>query len=134
MKLGIIVIVLFVSLDMLGQDSLVSTPHREIIMSASKLKNGPEFPGGMNAFYGFIKNNFNLSTVKSEIITARVYLRFIVEADGTMSNYEILKDSASIGTEMIKVLKLIKEKWSPGMIEGQPVRASYNLPITINIK
>jgi protein TonB len=33
-----------------------------------------------------------------------------------------------------KVLKSLKNKWSPGMIDSKPVRTAYNLPITVQNK
>jgi len=51
-----------------------------------------------------------------------------------MSSYEILKEPGyGLADELIRVLKTIKEKWSPGMIDDKPVRVSYNLPLTLNI-
>jgi len=94
----------------------------------------PEFPGGVNAFYGFINKRYRLPKVKDSM-TARVYVSFVVEKDGSMSNYHILNDPGyGMADELIRVLKTIKEKWSPGVIDGKPVRASYNLPLTLNIK
>ncbi len=94
----------------------------------------PEFPGGVGAFYNQINKKFKIPNVKQNI-TARIYLSFVIEKDGTMSSYKVLKDPGyGLADELIRVLKLIKDKWSPGMQKGKPVRASYNLPLTINIK
>jgi hypothetical protein len=38
------------------------------------------------------------------------------------------------GQDAIEALKKIKEKWNPGFQDGKYVRASYNLPIRLNIK
>ena len=64
-----------------------------------------------------------------------MYASFVVEKDGSMSNFKIIRDPGyGMGDETLRVLKLCKTKWKPGIIDGLPVRASYNLPLTINIK
>ena len=114
--------------------ALPSFTQEETTLGAADVKIKPEFPGGVNAFYGFINKRYRLPKVKDNM-TARVYVKFVIEKDGSMSNYEILKDPGyGMADELIRVLKTIKEKWSPGVIDGKPVRVSYNLPLTLNIK
>jgi protein TonB len=36
--------------------------------------------------------------------------------------------------EAIRVLKSLKTKWSPGILNGKPVRTTYNLPIVVEQK
>ena len=100
----------------------------------SAIKVEPEYPGGVKAFYNFIASQFKTPKV-GYAVTVKVYAKFIVEKDGTMSNFVILKDPGyGLGDETIRVLKLCYKKWKPGTIDGLPVRAAYNLPLTINIK
>lgn len=62
-------------------------------------------------------------------INGTVYLTFIVEKDGSVSNVTVVKgvdplvDSVSV--------KTIKEspKWSPGLQRGQPVRVRFQIPL-----
>lgn len=60
-----------------------------------------------------------------------MYVTFIVEKDGSLTDYRILRD-IGYGTaeETIRVLKL-SPKWIPGKINDEPVRTMYSLPITI---
>jgi protein TonB len=52
-----------------------------------------------------------------------------------MSNIKVLRDPGyGLGKEAIRVLKSLKSKWTPGMIAGQAVRTSYNLPITVKLE
>ncbi|TRX34074.1 regulatory sensor-transducer, BlaR1/MecR1 family protein [Flavobacterium sp. ZT3R18] len=89
----------------------------------------PEFPGGIVAFYKFIGTNFK---VPAELKGGgKIYLTFIVEKDGSLSEFEILKDIGfGTGEEVIRVLKL-SPKWTPGKENNETVRVKYSLPIQV---
>lgn len=89
----------------------------------------PEFPGGILAFYKFIGTNFK---VPAELKgSGKVVLSFMVEKDGSLSEFVTLKD-LGFGTadEVIRVLKL-SPKWIPGKENNEIVRVKYSLPIQI---
>ena len=89
----------------------------------------PDFPGGIKAFYEFVGQNFKAPEAK---VNGRVYIKFIVEADGSLSNFEIMRDIGyGTGEEAVRVLKL-SPKWIPGEQDGTPVRVQYSLPISIS--
>jgi protein TonB len=94
----------------------------------------PEFPGGIAKFYSYVGNHFEKPEIDGEQ-TISVYVSFVIEEDGTMSNIKVLRDPGyGLGKEAIRVLKSLKSKWTPGMIAGQAVRTSYNLPITVKLE
>jgi beta-lactamase regulating signal transducer with metallopeptidase domain len=99
------------------------------VVNYAELDVKPEYPGGITAFYKFINANVALPKgVKGHIKTT---VSFIVEPDGSISGIKVLKtDNEAFANEIIKVLGKM-EKWKPGTIEGQPVRTSYILPVTI---
>jgi beta-lactamase regulating signal transducer with metallopeptidase domain len=89
----------------------------------------PQYPGGVLEFYKFIGANFK---VPAELKTSgKVYLTFMVEKDGSLSEFEIIKD-LGFGTaeEVVRVLKL-SPKWVPGKENNEAVRVKYSLPIQI---
>jgi hypothetical protein len=89
----------------------------------------PEFPGGIVAFYKFIATNFKVPTELKG--SGKVFLTFMVEKDGTLSEFEILKDIGfNTGEEVIRVLKL-SPKWIPGQQNNETVRVKYSLPIQV---
>ncbi len=91
----------------------------------------PEFPGGMSKFYTYIGNNFQKPELDAER-TLRVYVYFVIERDGSITDITVKNDPGyGLGKEAIRVLKSLRTKWSPGIIDGKPVRTAYNLPITI---
>jgi len=92
----------------------------------------PEFPGGMDKFYKFIAENFN--TPKVEKLAGKVYVTFVVEKDGSLTDIKVLRDIGhGTGKEAIRVLKL-SPKWLPGEQNGRKVRCTYSLPISIIAK
>ncbi|WP_348825139.1 energy transducer TonB [Flavobacterium aestuarii] len=101
------------------------------ILNSAVLDKKPEFPGGINKFYTYVGNNFDKPELDSEM-TIRVSVSFVIEKDGSMTDIRVLKDPGyGLGAEAIRVLKSLKTKWSPGILDGKAVRTSYNLPITI---
>jgi len=94
----------------------------------------PEFPGGINAFYQYVGRNFEKPDI-NDVKSMRVIVSFVIEKDGRMTDIKVARDPGyGMGKEAIRVLKSLKEKWEPGLIKGQPVRTSYNLPITVNME
>lgn len=105
------------------------------IYSTAGLTENPEYIGGMDKFYKFVGENYNMPKTPDAIkLTGKVYATFIIEADGNLSDIKVLRD-IGYGTdeEAIRVLKL-SPKWNPGTINGEPVRTTYSLPISIQSK
>ncbi|MCI9843986.1 energy transducer TonB [Flavobacterium pectinovorum] len=101
------------------------------LVSTAILDKMPEFPGGMAKFYTYVGNNFNKPELDAEK-TLRVYVSFVIEKDGSMTDITVKNDPGyGLGKEAIRVLKSLKTKWTPGILDGKAVRTAYNLPITI---
>ncbi|WP_394773321.1 energy transducer TonB [Flavobacterium sp.] len=91
----------------------------------------PEFPGGMAKFYTYVGNNFNKPELDADR-TLKVYVSFVIERDGSITDIMVKNDPGyGLGKEAIRVLKSLKTKWIPGVLNGKAVRTAYNLPITI---
>ncbi|TRW25088.1 energy transducer TonB [Flavobacterium zepuense] len=94
----------------------------------------PQFPGGLERFYSEVGKRFRTPENDSET-TLKVYVSFVVEKDGSMTNLKVLRDPCNcMGKEALRVLNSIKTKWEPGKKKGVTVRTAYNLPITVNLK
>lgn len=103
------------------------------IVTAVLLDKKPEFPGGIEKFYRYVGNHFN-SPEMDENKNIRIFVSFVVERDGSMSNIKVLnKPGAALEKEAIRVLQSIKAKWSPGIYNSKPVRTAYNLPIVVQV-
>jgi periplasmic protein TonB len=101
------------------------------IVNTAVLDKMPEFPGGMAKFYTYVGNNFTRPELDAER-TLKVYVSFVIEKDGSITDIMVKNDPGyGVGKEAIRVLKSLKTKWSPGILNGKAVRTAYNLPITI---
>jgi hypothetical protein len=89
----------------------------------------PEFKGGMEAFYKFVGENYIVPKGFKE--NGKIFMEFIVEKDGGLSNITIIKDAGfGTGEEAVRVLKMCP-KWIPATENGKPVKVQYSLPITL---
>jgi len=93
----------------------------------------PVYPGGLDQFRKDVGKNFRTPEVNDATIM-RVYVSFVVETDGTLSNIKTTRDPGfGMGTEAVRVLKSLKARWKPGMKAGKAVRTAYSLPITVKV-
>ncbi len=90
----------------------------------------PEFLGSVTKEQ-FIKDNFRTPFVNGEKITGKVYVDFIVEKDGTITNISIIRDVGhETGEEAKRVLNNMP-KWKPAKIGGKIVRCNLAMPMII---
>lgn len=94
----------------------------------------PSFKGGgIEKFRGWVQNR---TTYPQEAIDkkikGKVYLTFIVEKDGAVSNVTIVKGVDPLLDQ--EAVKAISEspKWTPGLQRGLPVRVRYSIPLNFN--
>ncbi len=91
----------------------------------------PEFPGGTEALYTFLAGNIKYPQVARESnIQGTVFVTFVIEQDGTVSNATILRGiGGGCDNEAVRVVQKMP-KWSPGKNSlGRPVRVQMNLPV-----
>lgn len=90
----------------------------------------PEFPGGMAAFYEFINANIKYPVQARRLsIQGRVYVQFIVNKEGKLTDFEVVKGiGAGCDEEAVRVLKLVPN-FQPGKQRGQPVKVKMVIPI-----
>ena len=116
-------------------DSAVQPPtDEEIYAGKVDVQTLPQFPGGDEAFMKYIEENLVYpEKAKEDSITGKVLVGFVVEADGSITNVEVIRSANKIlDEEAIRVVKSMP-KWIPGMQFDKPVRTSYNLPITFKL-
>lgn len=89
----------------------------------------PDFPGGMEKFYQYVGKNYR--TPEEEGLKGKVYVTFVVEKDGSLTDIKVLRDIGyGTGKEAIRVLKATP-RWNPGEQNGKKVRCTFSLPISI---
>ncbi len=96
----------------------------------SILEEKPQPRNGMADFYNFIGKNYRTPDIAG--LKGVIYLTFIIERDGEITDIKIIKDIGfGTGAEAIRVLSKYGH-WLPGKQRGIPVRVMYSLPITIH--
>ena len=95
----------------------------------------PEFPGGEIARLKYLRDNVKYPQAAREAgIQGIVYLSFIIEASGTVSNVEVLRGiGGGCDEEAVRVVKNMP-KWSPGEQRDQKVRVQYSLQIKFTLQ
>jgi protein TonB len=94
----------------------------------------PNFPGGEEAFGKFLRDHIRYPAVaKENNVTGRVFIQFVVERDGSLTDLKTLRDPGSgLGDEALRVLK-ISPHWKPGIQNGKPVRVQYTVPVNFSL-
>ncbi|MGB0888336.1 MAG: energy transducer TonB [Vicingaceae bacterium] len=94
----------------------------------------PEFKGGIDSLFSFLRNNLVYpEKEKSSNIHGKVYVNFIVDRDGSVTEPKILRGlTENCDNEVLRVMKLMP-KWYPGEHKGKKVKVSYNLPINFSL-
>jgi protein TonB len=117
----------------IGGNDTTPIDNGNTVMNSAVLDKLPEFPGGIAKFYTFVGRNFESPEIFSDK-NVRIYVSFVVEKDGSMTDIQVKNDPGyGLAKEAIRVLKSLKTKWTPGMIDSKPVRTAYNLPITVQV-
>lgn len=88
---------------------------------------------GMQAFIQWIAKNYTFPQAALENnVKGLIQIKFIVEKDGSLSSFEVIKDMGfGTGLEAVKLLEKAK-KWNPGVQNGKPVRVAFTLPIRLS--
>jgi len=94
----------------------------------------PQFIGGVISFYRYLRGNIRYpEKSKSKNIQGRVFLTFVVEKDGSLSDIKVVRSvSDDIDAEALRVMKICPN-WNPGMQNGHPVRVQYTMPISFTL-
>lgn len=95
----------------------------------------PEYPGGQEAMVAFINNNIEMPAEAEEVgAEGRVFVEFIIDTAGKMTNLRVIKDGVGFGCakEALRVMNLMADQitWKPGKQRGRKVKVKYRCPIT----
>ena len=95
----------------------------------------PEFPGGTGELYKYLGKSIKYPPLAKESgIQGRVFVNFVVEPNGSISNVKILRGiGGGCDEEAVRVVKDMPS-WKPGKQRGKAVRVSYNLPIKFTLQ
>jgi protein TonB len=90
----------------------------------------PEFPGGKDEMYKFMSTNITYpEQCQINGVQGKSYIQFTVEKDGSISDITIAKTPHKLlGKEASRVVKSMPN-WTPGILNGVPVRVRFTLPV-----
>lgn len=94
------------------------------------VEENPGFPGGEEARMKYLQQNLKYPQMARESgIQGTVYVTFVVEKDGSITDVRILRGiGGGCDEEAARVVKAMP-RWNPGKQRGQSVRVQFNLPI-----
>ena len=95
----------------------------------------PEFPGGSAKMSEYLSQNIVYPVEAQKAgIQGKVFVSFVIEKDGSVSNVEVMRGIGSgCDEEAVRVVKAMP-KLKPGTQRGKPVRVSYNLPVVFKLQ
>ena len=88
----------------------------------------------LETLYPFIASELHYpESAAEEGIEGRVVIQFIVEKDGSLTHFEVLKSpDERLSNEAIRVIRLTAP-WIPARIKGKDVRCKYFVPINFRL-
>lgn len=95
----------------------------------------PEFPGGPAKMLEYIQKNVKYPMMARESdIQGRVFVNFVVEPDGSISNVNVMRGiGGGCDEEAVRVVNSMP-KWKPGKQRGSAVRVSFTVPIIFKLQ
>lgn len=124
-KLLVLLLNMLVSGYSIGQDS--TTIVNDSIYDYVDVD--PEFPGGMTSLNQFLIENLDFPLNHCD--QDKIYFRIIVETDGSVTNRKISNEECPTLKAEVARLILIMPKWKPGIVDGEPVRVAFTIPMFV---
>lgn len=99
------------------------------------VEQNPRFPGGDEAMYKWLNDNIKYPPICQEQgIQGRVYLQFVVEKDGSITDVKTVRSpDPYLSKEAERVVNNMP-RWSPGRQGGKPVRVKFTLPVMFKLQ
>lgn len=96
----------------------------------------PKFRGGdLNTFREWVQKRVRYPELAAEnSIQGRVYITFVVETNGMVSNITVTRSVDPLLDEAAKEAVAASPKWTPGMQRGRPARVKYSIPIVFQLQ
>ena len=98
------------------------------------VENMPEFPGGDLGLMKYIQKNVKYPPIAKEYnITGKVYVSFIVDKSGSVTNVKIVRGvDKNLDAEAMRVVKSLP-RYKPGKQRGKSVRVMFTIPINFTL-
>ena len=156
-----VLLILLLTMITLGSNAQVTTDTTLVDveqMAKSETAKMPKYKSGMASVVQYVMNNLKDPKEADENgVEGKVLMTFVVDKDGSLTQitplrtavhfFDVKKLSEKTGIneqelinhygqlfqeEGIRILAAMP-KWKPGMLNGEPVRVKYTLPVTFAI-
>lgn len=123
----------YLFLDSLGhvaKDSVAINSNSAMFFDVcfTVVENDPEFPGGQDSLQAFMERHLR----NPRQVEGKVYVRFIVERNGRMTNLEVLRGiDEETDEEVLRVMRLMP-RWIPGRQRDKLARVWVYYPVKIS--
>lgn len=111
--------------------------QRKDSYSFAEVDRKPQFPGGNEKIMDYIGRNFIFpAEAQEKNIQGTVFIQFIIEKDGSISNVRCVRGEdlgGGLAREGVRVVSSMPD-WTPGEHQGEKVAVSYTLPIFAKIQ
>ena len=109
----------------------VGNPEHDVYQIVEQM---PEFPNGQEALMLYIAKQVKYPPeAKKAGAQGRVFIVFIVEPDGSLSDFKVLRGIGyGCDEEALRVAKSMP-KWQPGIHRGKAVRVQYLVPVNFKL-
>ena len=100
-----------------------------------KVESMPTFQGGdLNGYRNWVQSQLQYpKEAKDKGVQGRVIFSFVVEKDGSVSNFDALQAPDKILVDEVERVFKLTPKWEPGKQNGKAVRVKFTVPITFTL-
>ncbi|MBE6199888.1 MAG: TonB family protein [Rikenellaceae bacterium] len=101
-----------------------------------KVESMPTFQGGdLNGYRNWVQSQLQYpKEAKDKGVQGRVIFSFVVEKDGSVSNFDALQAPDKILVEEVERVFKLTPKWEPGKQNGKAVRVKFTVPIVFTLQ
>jgi periplasmic protein TonB len=121
-------------------DVVFDEPVQEVVAADENeiftvVEQNPDYPGGYDAMMNFIRSNMVYPPAARRLgIEGTVYVSFVVNKTGTISDVQILRGiSKECDQEAIRVVSKMPN-WLPGKQNGHLVNVRFTLPLKFRLR
>ena len=124
----------FVSCEKEKNEEEVVVQEDNTIYEITQIDVAPDFPGGIPAFQKYLSDNIRYPAIAREAgIQGVVYVSFVIEKDGSISNVEIIRGiGGGCDEEVVRVVQGMP-KWTPAKRQGKIVRVRVSTSVRFTL-
>lgn len=118
------------------EDPLPPPPKEDNeIYNVAVIEQQPSFPDGEAAMYKYLGDNIKYPNMAKENgIEGKVYVQFVVEKDGSITDVKAVRGpEGGLKEEAVRVVSGMP-RWKPGKQQGNAVRVRFTLPVNFKLQ